>query len=660
MRPKPEDFSLLQEMVCMRKVDLVLIVAGWFLLVTSFEQAFGQVATFSPQDPKIGDVVTAVYNPIAQRATIHRPSTLTLQALFLPATGVTPVLVEIPMEKSGNVWKGNFTLDRKDARFVLYQFVSGDLKDDNVEQGWSGMVLGPDGKELEGTRYWRGIVLAFGGQQGFKHRKDIAAAKADMAKERRAFPDNYLAVNIAWYLETNPSPTDAAIARVKKELKVELERFRKNEEALPMILVWHEQTGLKSKADSLRTILIAENPKGKVAFATRTTETSREKDPLTKTKLLEQLLTDFPMKEEELLAFQRQLLMGFVQTAQYEKGYALLKSSPKIDPGMYRTLTSAMIESGVMVEKAVDWLVEGLEIVRKQDGNAKPPFITNAEWKKNHANTLAGLLLTRGIGLSKMARNNEAESVLTEACGIKNGEDLIVNENLINVYVANGKSIEAEKLGLACIRKAKSNLKIVEKLKVAFKNVHGSLSGYDKAVKDAKLEEEASVLESGINKPAPDFSLKAMNGATVKLKDLRGRVVVLDFWATWCIPCKASLSQLQKVYERYEAYKTVSIVTINTSEHALGSKREAAVKKFMADSKFTFQVVYDSISTTAQKFGIEGIPATIVIDKNGKIQFMSAGSKNGNEMVDELITQIEVLLKHQSVSNHRINCEKAR
>ena len=480
--------SLLQETVCMRKVDFVLIVAGWFLLVSSFEQALGQVATFSPQDPKIGDVVAVVYNPAAQRATMLRPSTLTLQALVLPATGAMPVLVEIQMEKSGNVWKGNFTLDRKDARFLLYQFVAGDLKDDNVEQGWSGMVLGPDGKELEGTRYWRGVVFAFGGHQGFKHRKDVITAKADIAKERRSFPDNFPAVNLAWYLETNPSPTDVAIARVKGELKGALEHFRRNEDALPMILVWYEQTGLKSKADSLRTMLIAENPKGRVAFAAHTTAVSKEKDPLTRTKLLEQFLADFPMKEEEFLAFQRQLLMGFVQTAQYEKGYALLKSSPKLDPALYQALTSNMIESGVKTDKAVDWLAEGVEIARKSQENAKPPSITIAEWKKSQTNTLAGLLAMRGVGLAKLGRNSEAEPALVEAYGMQHGDDLIVNENLINAYVADKKFKEAEKLGLDCVRRGKSNLKIVEKFKIAYKSMHGSLDGYDKTVRDAKTQ----------------------------------------------------------------------------------------------------------------------------------------------------------------------------
>jgi len=629
----------------MRKVESILFFAWWFLLAGSFEQAMGQVAAFAPQDPKIGDVVTAVYNPAAYGATILNPSTLTLHALVLPESGVTPVLMEIPMEKSGKVWRGNFTLDRKDARFLLYQFVSGGLKDDNVEQGWSGMVLGPDGKELGGTRYWRGMVFAFGGYQGFKHRKDTDIAKADMARERRMFPENFSAVNMAWYLETNPTATEAAIARIKKELRGEFERFRKKEEALPMILVWMEQTGEKTIADSLRAMLISYNPQGKVALVTRIREISNEKDPLTKTKLLEQCLADFSVKEDELLANQRQLLAGFVKTAQYEKGYALLKSSPKLDPGLYRTLTSPMIETEVKMDRAADWLGEGVELVRKQGDDAKPPYMTHAEWKKNLANTLAGLLTLRGIGLSKLKRISEAEPVLREAYSLKSGEDITVNENLINVYVANSKFKEAEKLGLDCIRKAKSNLKIVEKFKLAYRNIHGSLQGYDKTVQAARLEEGASLLKVGINKPAPDFSLKDLNGGTVKLRDLRGKVVVLDFWATWCAACKPSFTQLQKVHEMYRDYRNVAFLALNTAENLTGPRREAAAKKFMEEGKFTFPVAFDSGKATIQMYGAEGIPTRIVIDRNGRIQF-KASSVSGDDVVNELTTQIEVLLKH--------------
>ena len=630
----------------MRKVAQAFIVGMWFLLLCSGGQVLAQVATFAPQDPKIGEVVNVVYNPAAQGATILNPTTLTLQALALPQSGVTPLLMEIPLERNGNVWQGNFTFDRKESRFVLYRFISGDLKDDNGEQGWGGMLLASDGQELEGTRYWRGIVLAFGGYQGFKYRKDVEAAKADIAKERVAFPDEYSAVNISWYLQTNPTPTEAGIAAVKKEIPSVLEHFRKNEDALPMILVWMEQTGLVATADSLRSVLIAENPKGKVASVSRMREISKEKDPIKRSALFEQYVADLPMKGEELLANQRELLMGFIQIAQYEKGYALLKSAPKLDPGLYRTLTSVMIESEAKMDKAVEWLAEGIAIARAQGEEARPPYVSKADWIKNQANTLAGLLTVRGVGLLKLKRYPEAETLLLEAYQMKHGEDLIANENLIKACVANSKFKEAELLGLECIRKAKSNLNIVNKFKEAYKEVHGSLNGYDKVVKDAKVQEEISLLKRGLNKPSPDFSLKDMTGAIVKLSSLKGKVVVLDFWATWCAPCKVSLPNLQKVYERYEGYRTVAVLGVNTAEKSQGFAREAAVKKYITEGKYTFPIVYDNGYATAQRYSVEGIPTRVIIDRSGKIQFVNVGISNDADMVNDLITQIETLLKH--------------
>jgi len=259
----------------MQKVAKALF-AVVLALGLSHEGAFGQVAAFEPQNPRIGDEVIVTYNPGAKGAAILKPKELTLQTLILPEFGILPIVLETSMVQSGTIWKGSFTLNQGDARFLLYQFISGDLKDDNAEQGWSGRVLATNGDNLEGTRYWNGIALAFGGYQGFKFRKDVGAAKSEIAQERKLFPNNYSAVNIAWYLEVNPTPSESALARITNELEIELKRFRNVQDALPMILVWMEQTGGKARADSLRQVLIAENPRGKVASVTRMREISQE------------------------------------------------------------------------------------------------------------------------------------------------------------------------------------------------------------------------------------------------------------------------------------------------------------------------------------------------------------------------------------------------
>jgi thioredoxin-like negative regulator of GroEL len=126
---------------------------------------------------------------------------------------------------------------------------------------------------------------------------------------------------------------------------------------------------------------------------------------------------------------------------------------------------------------------------------------------------------------------------------------------------------------------------------------------------------------------------------------MRGKVVVVNFWATWSSGCQEALTQLQKVFEAYQYYRTVSFVTINTTENAAGAARDTLVKKSMAGIKCTIPVGLDEAPSVAEKYGIEGIPVTYVIDKNGKIQFKHIGFKDGSVLVNDLTNEIEVLLK---------------
>jgi peroxiredoxin len=305
-----------------------------------------------------------------------------------------------------------------------------------------------------------------------------------------------------------------------------------------------------------------------------------------------------------------------------------------------------MVEKGSSLDKAIAWAAEGIELVRKQDESSKPPSSAVSEWKKTQANTLASLLNTRGMAFSKLGKVADAEADFVEAYLLSKGADLPVNSNLIDAYLANEKFAKAAEVGLNCIRKGKSNLTIVGKFKTAYVKVHGSLAGYDNAVQQAKAAEQTQSLKSGLNKPAPDFSLRDINGATVKLSDLRGKVVVLGFWASWNGASRALFPHLQKVFEAYQYYRTVAFLAINTSEDATGAARDSLVKKLMTGLKCSIPVVGDEGSVLAEKYEMEGIPTMYVIDRNGKIQFKHAGFNNGHELVNELTGQIEVLLKH--------------
>jgi len=117
---------------------------------------------------------------------------------------------------------------------------------------------------------------------------------------------------------------------------------------------------------------------------------------------------------------------------------------------------------------------------------------------------------------------------------------------------------------------------------------------------------------------AIDFELTNLDGKTVKLSDYKGKVVVLDFWATWCGPCRASFPKMQQLVTKYKD-KDVAFFFINTSEHDAKDKVKANVSKFIADKQYTFNVLFDFDDAVAKKYKVQYIPHQFVIDKTGTI-----------------------------------------
>lgn len=128
----------------------------------------------------------------------------------------------------------------------------------------------------------------------------------------------------------------------------------------------------------------------------------------------------------------------------------------------------------------------------------------------------------------------------------------------------------------------------------------------------------------GENLKAKDFALTNLEGKTVKLSDYRGKIVVLDFWATWCGPCREAMPHMQELVNQYKN-QDVEFLFVNTLEISKPETTKKEVSKFITEKNYNFNVIFDYENEVSTHYKIQGIPCEIVIDKDGYIISRSEG-----------------------------------
>ncbi|MGQ9880399.1 MAG: redoxin family protein [Armatimonadota bacterium] len=145
-----------------------------------------------------------------------------------------------------------------------------------------------------------------------------------------------------------------------------------------------------------------------------------------------------------------------------------------------------------------------------------------------------------------------------------------------------------------------------------------------------QAEESREDTKSLDGQPAPDFTLTDMEGNPVSLSDLKGKVVFLDFWATWCPPCQKSLPHTQSL-SQHEKAKSGELVVL-----AINAREEAdQVKQFMQEKGFSFRVLMDKDGAVLDKYKVQGIPTFVLIDREGKVAWVQIGFGSGTEKLME-------------------------
>ena len=129
---------------------------------------------------------------------------------------------------------------------------------------------------------------------------------------------------------------------------------------------------------------------------------------------------------------------------------------------------------------------------------------------------------------------------------------------------------------------------------------------------------------TGTGQAAPEIVLENLDGKTVRLSDYRGKVVILNFWASWCPPCKAEMPELDQAAREYNQGSDAVLLTVNLTDGA--RETPAKARQYIQDNRFSMPVLLDTAGQAADDYNINSIPTTVIIDKQGNIWTRFSGS----------------------------------
>lgn len=402
----------------------------------------------------------------------------------------------------------------------------------------------------------------------------------------------------------------------------------------------------------------ATNAQNKETIQSRIQAMSREQLPEKNITSMQLIIKDFKLdtlkNAEYIDVLKGQVALSLLKAGRISECYAYIKKmNNKFNQTSFLNMATYFLindkkwdEASAMAHKTVI-LYESY----KDNPSARPVSFPLADWKRFMKMAAAPYYEAYAEALHGQGENKQALLYQEKAIEDRKMEELM--QTSIELYTAlleaNGQTDKAYEILLEMASMGKASINMGNQLKKLMINKLGSeekaisfLNSIQANINNKYKIEIAKKIISNVN--APNFSLLDLNGNRISLTDLKGKIVVLDFWATWCAPCIASMPAMKKLIDTHPEVVFLFIATQET-----GSEAQARVKAYIKKNKFPLKVLLDPADTknpkifaVANSYKVKGIPAKMVIDKHGKLRFSTEGYTSEAELINELEAMIAI------------------
>lgn len=624
----------------------------------AFVQVQGQSAVqITPQKPQRGQTVTITYDPNAKGALIS-PNATDITVVFTYST-FFDLPWRMPLKKEGNVWKASFLAQRY-ATYATFYLQSGNQIDQpDKENHYHVAVYANDQKRVKSGYLHESYSLSA------QKPKSVPLAPLRLAllnQELADYPDNYEAkiarLNVLMNSDSDPAKRLAYREEAHKIIAQKLDSDPTSQGNMNSVTMAYLMIGEKTRVDSVRKVIRKRFPKSDLGKDLTVSIIAREKDPKVKIQKLKALLeqSDDPKKDGSNAIhsslFETYVSLGDSAKAIYHANKMLKQENPYL-PRTYKDIAETLTNKQLAPSTALGYIQQSLARVNQwpvgiirffPEYGYIPSFVADTVRQQAVADAKAELLALAAINNLRLGKSHEATQLAKEA--VTTGNDRTALLNAAKVLESTQQPQQAFNALWKVLLKNPSDTVALQSAKKNFLDAKQPLAEFEKKVKHLEQLElqqlTQEISKKVLNKPMPELAgLVDLQGKPVTAADLKGKVVILNFWATWCVPCMQEMPYFQQVYHRYKDNPAVKFMVVNSgANNTINDARKWAKD----NTQYTFPVYFNNDKDIGEKVGFTVIPTIALLDQEGKLQFRTIGFE-GAILEKKLPIQIDMLLK---------------
>ncbi len=604
---------------------------------------------FSPERPQLGQPVSFTYTP--QTTPLAKDSTLEGRYVYYGAPSQMHLSrpASVTLVRRGTDFTGELVMPKKETSGIMLLFRnSKQPQRTDLNKGQLYVIPVSDAAG-------RIVPHATGGQAS-------AFTRSHFLYESGARPDpNWVVTLYEHEIAQNPDLrphywADLLAAQIKQKkpgygpkVKAGIESYLKSRPTptaaeLALAAQLYESMGDFPKATALRERQKTQDPVGSLMQKDRATSIRNEVDWSRKKAAYAAFLREFPTSPH-LSALTVIMTDSYFKNNDIRGLMTFIDGQPAslVDVTMLNTMAFRLAEEQRSLPEAEQLIKRAMAVLKTQP---KPGNVAG-NWETEKQIRQRQLMNTYARTLEQQGKHADAYTAYQAVINPDDAEnsDPRTNERYYQSALRTNHAADARPMVEAAVQAGKAT----PALKFAFRNWYAKQPGQNEQKADAYLTDLEADLQADkrdelqqllINEPAPAFSLTDLQGRTIASSAFKGKVIVLDFWATWCGPCIASFPAMQQAQTRFQNDPNVRFLFVNTREG--GSTQR--VQNFMDKHPYTFVVPIDGQQKVANAYKVQGIPTKVIIGPDGRVRYRHVGYSGDPEAtVNELTLVVEML-----------------